>query len=78
MITYNLRQQIQQGGRIEVYNLIDSHPLYKRYLGRWTMLSDSYVGGMEYQIGEYLERYYYETQEEYVKRLRTTALDNHV
>ena len=78
MITYNLRSRIQQGGRIEVYNLIDSHPLYKRYLGRWTMLSDSYVGGMEYQIGEYLERYYYETQEEYVKRLRTTALDNHV
>ena len=78
MISYNLRSQIQQGGRIEVYNLIDSHPLYKRYLPRWEMLSDSYVGGMEYQMGEYLERYYYETQEEYVKRLRTTALDNHV
>ena len=64
--TYNLRNQVMQGGKIEVYHLIESHPLYRKYLPRWEMLADSYAGGMEYQMGEYLERYYYETQEEYI------------
>ena len=78
MVSYNLRSKIIQGGKVEVHDLIDTHPLYRNYLPRWTMLADSYAGGMEYEIGEYLERYYYENQEEYIKRLRVTALDNHV
>ena len=78
MITYNLRAQLLEGGKIEAYQLLESHPLYKKYLPRWTMLADSYAGGMEYEQGHYLEQYYYETQEEYIKRIRTTALDNHM
>ena len=78
MLSYNLRSKLLQGGRIEAHELIESHPLYKKYLSRWTMLSDSYAGGMEYEQGHYLEQYYYETQEEYIKRVRTTALDNHM
>ena len=66
MISYNLRGRLLQGGKIEAYQLLEAHPLYTKYLHRWTMLADSYAGGMEYEQGHYLEQYYYETQEEYV------------
>jgi hypothetical protein len=78
MLSYNLRSKLLTGGKIEAYQLLESHPLYQKYLHRWSMLADSYAGGMEYEQGHYLEQYYYETQEEYIKRIRTTALDNHV
>ena len=34
MITYNLRAQLLEGGKIEAYQLLESHPLYKKYLPR--------------------------------------------
>ena len=77
-MAYNMRLRLSAGNAIDAQLLLQAHPLYHRYLPRWTFLSDSYAGGMEYEMGEYLEKYYYETQEDYIKRLRTTALDNHV
>lgn len=77
-MAYNLRTRLAPGNSIDVQLLLDAHPHYGKYLPRWTFLADSYAGGMEYEIGQYLEQYYYETQEDYIKRLRSTALDNHV
>lgn len=54
------------------------HPLYKLYLGRWQYLGDAFVGGYDYYLGKYLEPYYYESTDDYMKRLRQVALDNHV
>ena len=77
-ISYNLRSRIGMGGKLDVNQVLESHPMYYKYLPRWTMLADSYAGGMEYEQGHYLEQYYYETIEEYHKRLKAVSLDNHV
>lgn len=53
------------------------HPLYKLYLPRWTYLGDAYSGGYDHYLGKYLEPYYYESTDDYMKRLRQVALDNH-
>lgn len=63
------------------YNLeyvTQTHPLYKLYLPRWTYLGDAYIGGYDFYLGKYLEPYYYESTDDYMKRLRQVALDNHV
>jgi len=54
-----------------------THPLYKMYLPRWTYLGDAYTGGYDHFLGKYLEPYYYESTDDYMKRLRQVALDNH-
>ncbi len=74
----NIRTSKLKGDEINVQYLIDAHPQYNKYIKRWQYLADSYAGGIDYEIGEYLEKYYFENAEEYDKRIRTTALDNHV
>ena len=58
--------------------ILEAHDAYKYYLNRWTFLGDSYQGGYDYFAGRYLEPYYYESREDYEKRLRMLAVDNHV
>jgi len=63
------------------YNLeyvTQTHPLYNLYLPRWSYLGDAYIGGYDFYLGKYLEPYYYESTDDYMKRLRQVALDNHV
>lgn len=55
-----------------------THPLYQMYLPRWMYLGDAFQGGYDYYLGKYLEPYYYESTDDYMKRLRQVALDNHV
>lgn len=58
--------------------IFEAHDAYKYYHNRWNFLGDSYNGGYDFFAGRYLEPYYYESREDYEKRLRQLALDNHV
>lgn len=54
----------------------DAHPEWKRNIGRWRFLSDSYLGGQAFKDGEYLTKYVLETDQEYQNRIDSTPLDN--
>lgn len=58
--------------------ITEAHEAYKYYINRFTFLGDSYNGGYDYFMGRYMEPYYYESREEYEKRLRMVPFDNHV
>ena len=57
--------------------LTKTHPDYDKNMQNWAFHLRSYLGGDDYQDGYYLNRYVLESDEEYVKRLGFTALDNH-
>ena len=74
-----IRDRVIKGdSRNNIDVILEAHDAYKYYLNRWTFLGDSYQGGYDYFAGRYLEPYYYESREDYEKRLRQVALDNHV
>ena len=74
-----IRDRVIKGGdKLSIDYLIESHSAYKYYINRWMFLGDSYAGGYDYFMGRYLEPYYYESKDDYEKRLRMIALDNHV
>lgn len=74
-----IRDRVIKGGtRNNVDIILEAHDEYKYYLNRWRFLSDSYNGGYEYFMGKYLEPYYYESRDDYEKRLRQLGLDNHM
>lgn len=50
---------------------------FSRNRDRWIFLLDSYVGGDDYRLGNYLVKYTNETGAEYQARCRSTPLDNH-
>jgi len=57
---------------------LPAHDEYINYINRWKFLINSYLGGAHYKQGNYLTKYVYETQPEYIGRLAQTPLDNHV
>jgi|MDTB01.2.fsa_nt_gb hypothetical protein len=74
-----IRDRLIQGdSRYAVDYITDAHEAYKYYINRWTFLGDSYNGGYDFFMSRYLEPYYYESRDDYEKRLRQVALDNHV
>jgi len=74
-----IRDRVIKGdSKLAIDYIVDAHEAYKHYLNRWLFLGDSYNGGYEYFLGRYLEPYYYESRDDYEKRLRQIALDNHV
>ena len=74
-----IRDRIIKGdSRNSIDIITEAHDAYKYYLNRWEFLGDSYQGGYDFFMGRYLEPYYYESREDYEKRLRMLALDNHV
>ena len=74
-----IRDRIVKGdSRNNVQYILQAHDAYKFYLNRWTFLGDSFNGGYDFFMGRYLEPYYYESREDYEKRLRMVAVDNHV
>ena len=74
-----IRDRVVKGdSRNNIDLILDAHDAYKYYLNRWEFLSDSYSGGYDFFAGRYLEPYYYESRDDYEKRLRQVALDNHV
>lgn len=74
-----IRDRVIKGdSRFSVDYIVESHENYKYYINRWTFLGDSFLGGYDYFAGRYLEPYYFESRDDYEKRLRQIALDNHV
>ena len=57
--------------------LISKHQDYKDSLHNWNFHYRSYLGGDDFSLGNFLNRYILETDEEYLKRLDFTPLDNH-
>jgi len=74
-----IRDRLIKGdSKYAVDYITDAHAAYKYYYNRWQFLGDSYHGGYDYFMGRYMEPYYYESRDDYEKRLRQVALDNHV
>lgn len=74
-----IRDKVIKGdSRFAVDYITEAHDAYTYYINRWNFLHNSYQGGYDYFMGRYLEPYYYESREDYEKRLRQVGLDNHV
>jgi len=57
--------------------MMDTSIHYDNHASRWEFYLRSYLGGLDYQEGEYLHKYINESEDEYSKRLTYTPLDNH-
>lgn len=55
-----------------------ANAIHTRHRARWQFLLDSYMGGLEYQNGNYLTKYQLESASEYAARVAMTPLDNQV
>jgi len=74
-----IRDRVIKGNpKLNIDYIVEAHDSYKHYLNRWLFLGDSHTGGFDYYLGRYLEPYYYESRDDYEKRLRMLGLDNHV
>jgi len=74
-----IRDRIIQGeSQYATEYITEAHEAYKYYYNRWQFLGDSFAGGFDYMMSRYLEPYYYESRDDYQKRIREVALDNHV
>ena len=58
--------------------ILGVHDEYLEHSQRWKFLINSYMGGHEYRMGKYLTQYVYESGSEYMQRVLSTPLDNHV
>lgn len=56
---------------------LDVHKDYKENFMNWEYYIRSYNGGYDYSLGQYLNRYNLELDNEYTQRLRNTPCDNH-
>lgn len=66
---------------MRVEDILNTHPQYEDHAGEADFFYRSYVGGKLYQKGEYLTHYLGEENspgDAYLKRVRSTPLDNHV
>ena len=57
--------------------LTERHDDYESKFQDWNFHLLSYLGGQDYQNGYLLNRYVLESDEEYIKRMNNTAIDNH-
>lgn len=57
--------------------LTERHRHYEEKFSDWNFHLLSYLGGQDYQNGYLLNRYVLETDEEYIKRMNNTPIDNH-
>lgn len=56
---------------------LKTHEEYQNYIRRWRYYINSYMGGTQYKLGQYLTRYVYESEGDYIGRVAQTPLDNH-
>ena len=56
---------------------LDTHKDYKETVNHWEYFIRSYNGGFDYQVGQYLNRYNLELDNEFNQRLLNTPCDNH-
>lgn len=76
--TYNYTTNQDPNDLTYVYQELGVHNEYVNHYQRWQFLSNSYAGGHQYRLGKYLTRYVYESDAEYMQRILSTPLDNHV
>ena len=57
--------------------IAEAHNEWRRNINRWRYYLDSYLGGADYQTGQYLTQYRFESADEFKQRIETTPLDNH-
>ena len=57
--------------------LVSTHQDYDQKISDWNFHYRSYLGGQDFSNGYFLNRYILETEEEFLKRIEYTALDNH-
>ena len=55
----------------------DTHKDYKENVNQWDYFIRSYNGGYDYTLGQYLNRYNLELDNEFNQRLANTPCDNH-
>lgn len=66
---------------MDLENILTTHPAYEQVAKQAEYLYRSYIGGATYRAGEYLTHYIGEETgpgDQYMKRLKSTPLDNHV
>ncbi len=56
---------------------LTTHKDYKENINHWEYFIRSYNGGFDFQVGQYLNRYNLELDNEYNQRLLNTPCDNH-
>ena len=56
---------------------IDTHKDFKEAISNWEYYIRSYNGGYDYMVGQYLNRYNLELDNEFNQRLANTPCDNH-
>ena len=56
---------------------LDTHKDYKENISNWEYYIRSYNGGYDYKVGQYLNRYNLELDNEFNQRLLNTPCDNH-
>ena len=56
---------------------LDTHKDYKENVNLWEYYIRSYNGGYDYMVGQYLNRYNLELDNEFNQRLANTPCDNH-
>ena len=56
---------------------LDTHKDYRETINNWEYFIRSYNGGYDYTIGQYLNRYNLELDNEFNQRLANTPCDNH-
>ena len=56
---------------------LDTHKDYKENVNQWEYYIRSFNGGYDYTLGQYLNRYNLELDNEYNQRLGNTPCDNH-
>lgn len=62
----------------EIYNQVTSTNMqHQRNRDQWREMLDAYMGGVEWQRGQYLTKYVNETASEYNARIAATPLENH-
>ena len=57
--------------------ILDTHKDYNQSIANWEFYIRSYNGGYDYTVGQYLNRYNLELDNEYHQRLYNTPCDNH-
>ena len=56
---------------------LDTHKDFKENISNWEYFIRSYNGGYDYKVGQYLNRYNLELDNEFNQRLANTPCDNH-
>jgi len=76
MADYSFVNQDRSAGNHNTQGL-PVHEEYHNHIRRWRFYNASYLGGVQYKMGQYLTKYIFESDADYTNRIAQTPLDNH-